>query len=406
LKLKNHADVLVMGAGPAALCIAAELVQQGLQVNALASNSPTEPWPNTYGIWAEELESLGLESLLGYRWKNTVSYFGNGIDSDGLLPVKHNFDYGLFDQVSLQKSLLEKCKGLEWNIETVKKIAFTESNTEVTCVSGKTYFARIVIDAIGHKSPFILRPNKGPVAQQAAYGIVGRFSSPPVEKDQFVLMDFRPDHLNEKELKQPPSFLYAMDFGEGIFFVEETSLACSPPLTKNILEKRLYSRLSHRGIKIEEIIHEENCLFPMNLPLPFLDQSLLAFGGSASMVHPASGYMVGALLRRAPTLAKELAEAIALEPKLDSLKLAQRGWNVLWTPELVQRHRLYQFGLKRLMSFDEELLRKFFIAFFKLPKKDWSGFLANTLPLPKLIVVMLRLFYMAPLKVRLGMIGL
>ncbi len=394
-----------MGAGPAALCIASELVQQGLKVSALATNSPRTPWSNTYGIWAEELESLGLESLLEYRWKNTVSYFGNGLNLDGVLPVQHNFDYGLFDPVLLQQSLLEKCNGLEWQIETVEKISFTEKNTEVTCISGNRYLARIVIDAIGHKSPFVLRPNKGQVAQQAAYGIVGRFNSPPVELDQFVLMDFRPDHLNQEELKQPPSFLYAMDFGDGVFFVEETSLACAPPLSKEILEKRLYSRLSHRGIEIKEIIHEENCLFPMNLPLPFLDQSLLAFGGSASMVHPASGYMVGALLRRAPTLAKALAEAIEIDPKLDSLKLAQRGWNSLWTPELVQRHRLYQFGLKRLMSFDEALLRKFFIAFFKLPKKDWSGFLANTLPLPKLIIVMLRLFYMAPLEVRLGMIG-
>ena len=212
MKLNNCSDVLVLGAGPAALCIASELVQQGLEVNAIASSSPKKPWPNTYGIWAEELSNLGMESLLGYRWKNTVSYFGNGIDKEGSLPVKHDFDYGLFDQVALQSSLLEKCNGLIWQPETVEKINFLEKRTEVICVSGNIYEARIVIDAIGHKSPFILRPNKGPVAQQAAYGVVGRFSSPPVDKDQFVLMDFRPDHLNNVQLAEPPSFLYAMDF--------------------------------------------------------------------------------------------------------------------------------------------------------------------------------------------------
>ena len=74
--------------------------------------------------------------------------------------------------------------------------------------------------------------------------------------------------------------------------------------------------------------------------------------------------------------------------------------------ELIQRHRLYQFGLKRLMSFDETLLRSFFKTFFKLPIEDWSGFLANTLPLPKLIVVMLRLFTISPTNVKLGMAGL
>ncbi len=393
-----------MGAGPAALCIVAELVQQGLQVQALASHAPDQPWPNTYGIWAEEVESLGMASLLGHRWSNTVSYFGNGVDLEGMTPVQHHFDYGLFDQSALQSALLLKCAGVNWRLETAKQIRFLGAHTEVVCNSGNIFQARVVIDAIGHKSPFIRRPNHGPVAQQAAYGVVGRFSSPPVDSRQFVLMDFRPDHLSKAELKEPPSFLYAMDFGEGVFFVEETSLACAPPLTWSNLKERLYARLSNRGIEIQEVLHEEHCLFPMNLPLPDRNQSLLAFGGSASMVHPASGYMVGALLRRAPTLAKQLAEAIAIEPALDSEILAKKGWQVLWTNELVQRHRLYQFGLERLMSFDEARLRSFFATFFRLPREDWSGFLANTLPLSRLVIVMLRLFAMSPWKVRIGML--
>tara|TARA_B100000700_G_C14879934_1_gene777571 strand:- start:674 stop:1123 length:450 start_codon:yes stop_codon:yes gene_type:complete len=144
----------------------------------------------------------------------------------------------------------------------------------------------------------------------------------------------------------------------------------------------------------------------MNLPLPFRDQPLLAFGGSASMVHPASGYLVGSLLRRSPSLAKELAIAIRKDPVMSTSEIARRGWKTLWTNELVQRHRLYQFGLKRLMSFDESLLRAFFETFFKLPRNDWYGYLTNTLPLPRLFVVMLKLFSIAPTKVRLGMIGL
>jgi len=141
------------------------------------------------------------------------------------------------------------------------------------------------------------------------------------------------------------------------------------------------------------------------LPLPYRDQPLLAFGGSASMVHPASGYLVGSLLRRAPSLAKEIAKAIRKDPLMTTSQIARRGWKTLWTNELVQRHRLYQFGLQRLMSFDEALLRSFFDTFFKLPKKDWFGYLTNTLPLPRLFIVMLKLFSIAPLKVRLGMIG-
>ncbi len=401
---RDSSDVLVMGAGPSALFIVAELVEQGLKVTALASHTPQKPWPNTYGIWAEELESHGMESLLGHRWSNTVSFFGDGSSPKGQQPTKHDFDYGLFDQSALQKALLDRCKNINWILDTAEEINVLGKETEVRCKTGNKYKARLVIDASGHRSRFIRRPNHGPVAEQAAYGVVGRFSSPPVEKDQFVLMDFRPNHLTKQEKKEPPSFLYAMDFGDDIFFVEETSLACCPPISWSTLRARLQSRLSSRGVEIREIIHEEHCLFPMNLPLPDRNQSVLAFGGAASMVHPASGYMVGALLRRAPALGKELAIAIKQTPLLDSTSLARKGWKVLWSPELVQRHRLYQFGLRRLMSFEESELRNFFATFFRLPRKDWSGFLANTLPLPKLILVMFKLFSIAPWGLRKGMI--
>nr|WP_036912300.1 MULTISPECIES: lycopene cyclase family protein [unclassified Prochlorococcus] len=393
-----------MGAGPAALCIVAELVEQGLAVTALASHTPEQPWPNTYGIWAEELESLGMASLLGQRWTNTVSYFGDGDNEEGLAPIQHHFDYGLFDPAALQDSLLSRCGELSWNVETAVSIKVLGGDTEVLCHSGNAYRARVVIDASGHRSRFIRRPDHGAVAEQAAYGVVGRFSSSPVESGQFVLMDFRPDHLSDEQREKPPSFLYAMDFGEGIFFVEETSLACAPPLSWSELRERLHARLSHRGVEIKEVIHEEYCLFPMNLPLPDRRQPLLAFGGAASMVHPASGYMVGALLRRAPALAKHLAMAMAVEPALDSSALARKGWQVLWSPELVQRHRLYQFGLRRLMSFNEARLRSFFATFFQLPREDWTGFLANTLPLPRLLMVMLRLFLLSSWEIRLGML--
>ncbi len=395
-----------MGAGPAALCITAELVQQGLEVQAIASKSPLEPWPNTYGIWASELESLNMQELLKYRWNDTVSFFGDGFGKSGDTCTSHYLDYGLFNLNNFQEALFKRCNGLSWQVETVKNINFREKETVVICASGKEYLARVVIDASGHNTPFVKRPKKENIAKQAAYGVVGKFSSPPVKKNRFVLMDFRSSHLNSTQRKESPSFLYAMDLGDGRYFVEETSLACSPPVSFELLKSRLNLRLSHKGIQIEEIMHEEHCLFPMNLPLPFRNQPLLAFGGSASMVHPASGYLVGSLLRRAPSLAKEIAKAIKNDPSMNTSKIARIGWNTLWTTELVQRHRLYQFGLQRLMSFDEELLRSFFDTFFKLPRNDWYGYLTNTLPLPRLFIVMLKLFSIASSKVRLGMIGL
>ena len=398
-------DILILGSGPAALCLAAELAKQNLSIKGISTKSPDEKWENTYGIWASELEELGLESLLSHRWSKTVSYFGNGKKDKGNNPTRHFYDYGLINQEAFQNELLKKCTGIQWLNETAKQITSEDKISEVICFSGLKLKARLVIDASGHNSGFIQRPYLKEIAQQAAYGIVGKFSTPPVNKDQFVLMDFRSDHLNNEELLSSPSFLYAMDLGSETYFVEETSLASYPALSQDHLKKRLFRRLNNKGVKIEEIFHEENCLFPMNLPLPYKNQSVLGFGGAASMVHPASGYMIGSLLRRAPLLAEKLATFLR-EPSYSSEELATKGWHVLWPYELTQRHKLYQYGLKRLMSFDESRLRSFFSNFFKLSTKEWVGFLTNTLPLPKLIFVMSKMFINSPLKIKLGMLNI
>ena len=81
--MADGADVLVIGGGPAALCIASELHQRGVAVEGIAPNPVDAPWPNTYGIWAKELELLGLEDLLEHRWSHTVSFYGaGGSDAD------------------------------------------------------------------------------------------------------------------------------------------------------------------------------------------------------------------------------------------------------------------------------------------------------------------------------------
>tara|TARA_B100000073_G_scaffold343849_1_gene349486 strand:- start:269 stop:1486 length:1218 start_codon:yes stop_codon:yes gene_type:complete len=400
---KDIFDILILGSGPAALCLASELSSQNLNILCISSQPPDTKWENTYGIWASELEELGLQDLLSHRWSKTVSFFGNGIDGNGNIPTEHKYDYGLINREAFQNELLKRCKEIEWLNDTAIEISMDNKISEVFCDSGLKLKSRLVIDASGHKSKFIKRPFSKEVAQQAAYGIVGRFSSPPVNKDEFVLMDFRSDHLSKTEILESPSFLYAMDLGDDIFFVEETSLASYPALTKEYLKNRLISRLKKRGVFVKDILHEENCLFPMNLPLPFKNQPILAFGGAASMVHPASGYMVGSLLRRAPMFAKKL-KIYLQDPQLSSIDLAQKGWNILWPYELTQRHKLYQYGLKRLMSFDEKMLRSFFNNFFQLSTDEWSGFLTNTLPLPKLIYVMSKMFINSPLKIKLGML--
>ena len=396
------AEVLVMGAGPAALCIASALVERGVKVAGVAPSAPEAPWQNTFGIWGPEVDALGLAHLLGHRWSHTSSYFAAGLGSE---PVAHGIDYGLFDKAALQRHWLTPCQdaGVAWTRGAVVAIEHHEQGSVVTTDQGDRLEARLVLDCTGHHSPFLKRPDEGPVAGQAAYGIVGRFSNPPVEPGQFVLMDYRCDHLSEAERRcGPPTFLYAMDFGGGRFFVEETSLALAPEVPYDVLKARLLKRLAHRGIEVLAVEEEEFCLFPMNMPLPDLDQQLLAFGGGATLVHPASGYMIGALLRRSPALAQAIADGLA-DANLPSPSLARAAWQALWPLELQRKHALYRFGLEKLMRYPEGQLRQFFATFFSLPKLQWYGFLTNTLTLPDLVGAMLRLFAVSPWSVRLGL---
>lgn len=390
-------DVIVIGAGPAALCIAAELSDRGLTPSLVSPDDPRRPWANTYGIWGPEVDDLGLSHLLSHRWRDTVSWFGSS-------PTQHRVDYGLLDRQALQAHWWDRClrNGDPWQQGHVLGVRHDAEGSWVMTSDGDVLRGRIVIDASGHASRCVQRPGDGPVAGQAAYGVVGRFDRPPLPEGRFVLMDFRTDHLGSEALQGPPTFLYAMDLGEGRFFLEETSLALSPPVPFDLLRDRLHRRLAHGGVALTATEHEEFCLFPMNPALPDLSQRLLAFGGSASMVHPASGYLMGGLLRRSPALAACVASGLAEGSAPPDL--AAEAWQTLWPRERRRRHALYRFGLEKLMRFPEARLRHFFATFFDLPQEQWFGFLTDTLPLSSLLGAMLRLFVRAPGDVRQGLV--
>ena len=392
------ADVLVIGSGPAGLFLAAALARQGLSVEGLSPVDPAAPWPNTYGIWADEVEALGMGEFLEYRWRNTVAYMG-----EKAIPLKR--DYALINREKLQRHWLRQGvhHNISWHRGKAVAVNHNAKRSEVSDENGQTYYARLVVDTSGHAPALIKRaPEKKPVAYQAAYGIVGRFSAPPVDPMQMVLMDYRDDFLPALERQLPPTFLYAMDLGDDVYFVEETSLAHVPGMSMQTLEQRLHQRLAHRGVVVTETRHVERCLFPMNMPLPDLTQAVVGFGGSASMVHPATGYMQGAILRRGPDLAAEIARALS-DPNATPVEIAQAAWQQLWPEDRLRKHYLYTFGLENLMAFKTAELQQFFTTFFELERSQWAGFLADTSTLPEIVQAMLVLFGRTSNPVRWGL---
>lgn len=386
-------DVLVVGAGPAALSMATELARRQLEIILLAAQDPWRPWPNTYGIWGHELDEPGLGFLLAHRWRHCSSLF---LDEE----LDHGLDYGLIDNDGLQGYWRQLCSqhGVRVRQDGAVAIRHHPHHTDVQGASGQCYRPRLVVDATGHQPVFVQRPRCTAVAQQAAYGVVGRFSTPPIRPGSFVLMDYRNHHLSREQQQEPPTFLYAMDLGNGSYFVEETSLAACPPLPFPLLQHRLEQRLERQGCVVEQVQEVEQCLFPMNLPLPDRRQRVVGFGGAATMVHPASGYMLGALLRRGPGLAAAIAQG--LRQGQTGAALSRAAWGHLWSDDLVRRHGIYRFGLEKLMRLGSKDLQTFFHTFFQLPQPLWSGFLTNTLPLVGLTGAMARLLATAPWTIR------
>jgi lycopene beta-cyclase len=392
-------DIVIIGSGPAGMALAAALCKAGLRVAGLTPGDPAAPWINTYGIWADELDGLDLPNVLGPRWTDCSAYMhGPEIRLDRV--------YALFDNPKLQSYLWGECErsGMEWHQGAAEGIVYQSTHSTVTTTDGKTISARLVIDASGHFPALVKRPAKANVAFQAAYGVKGRFSTPPVRAGQLVLMDYRADHLSLAERKgEPPTFLYAMDLGNDVYFVEETSLAHAPAVSLDVLKDRLYRRLAHRGIVLVEEHHIEKCLFPMNLPLPDTTQPILGYGGAASMVHPASGYQVGSALKRASAVAAAVTEILS-RGTTSPAEAAQAGWNALWPAPLIRNRNLYLLGLESLMGFNEAELHDFFTAFFDLSHPQWTGYLSNTLSTADLARTMLDLFSRAPGRVRRSLI--
>lgn len=409
-------DVTVVGCGPAGVALAAELGKQGLQV---ALVGPDLPFVNTYGVWVDEFEALGLAGTLGRTWPRTLSYF----DADAPTVIERM--YGVADRNKLREELMGRCLAsgnVRYKVGELDEIR-REGPLESTlvCMDGSTVRTKFVVVATGAAAgKFIEYDDNGiEVAAQTAYGIEAEVEGYPFDQDEMLFMDYRRQHaadagagasaadLAEAAGDEVPSFLYAMSPDhKNRAFLQETCLATRPALPFEELKRRLYARCEREGIKIVNVVDEEWSHIPLGGPLPKARQEHVGFGAAANLVHPATGYSVTRSIGVAPEVARVIADSLrtAESSGAESADIAAKAWDALWSDELRRQSSFQVFGMELLADLNLKEINNFFTTFFALPNKYWTGFLRSGLSSTDLLMFAFVFFLQAPNSMRVRLL--
>ncbi|WP_181233701.1 lycopene cyclase family protein [Enhygromyxa salina] len=390
----------IVGAGPAGLALAEACVARGVRVSVLAPD-PRAAWRPNYAMWLDDATSLGVEPYLAHRWPGTTARFAAG-------PRPLDRGYALLDDRRWQLESLARIERAGGSIVagTLAAIDHDDEGVQLDCDDGQRLRGQLVVDATGHGSRFVALEAGPAPAYQVAWGEQWAVEK-ELELDRATFMDWSSTGAAESDESLPPTFCYALPLARDRLFAEETVLAArldhAPASYFPALRRRLDRRLELQGVgRIGEPLELERCVIPMGAALPRADQRTLAFGGAASMVHPATGYLLTTVLRRRARVADAIATELGhwVSPGGPS----RRIWQAIWTPAEVRAWRLYSFGLEIICALDRAALDRFFAEFFELPDHCWRGFVSGTAPTPELMATMLRYFASvpAPIRARLG----
>lgn len=406
----RRADVAVVGGGPAAWAAAAACAQAGRHVTLLAPD-PEAAWSATYGVWLDELEGVELAdprpadaaapnrsaggpsgSIVARRWDVAQVVTAGG--------TRHLArPYGVLDNAALADRLRGRAAAHGVTVVRGEAAGCAPGPGGATVVTrtGVAIDATVVVDATGAPPALVRAPR--PPAWQVAHGVVARGVTGVVEPGSCLLMDWTPV---PGEPDPQPSFLYALDLGDGRTLLEETVLAAVRPLSSAVLARRLARRLSERGVTVVDPERVETVRIPMGLVAP-RPQGVVGFGAAGGLVHPATGYSVAASLRAAPRLAAALAGA-GHRRAVPAAAVAA-GWDAVWPADRRRARELENFGLRAVLRMDQATSGAFFAAFFALPAPLWSGYLSGTLPAREVAGLMARLFRAAPWSLRRRLAG-
>lgn len=343
----EHMDVLVVGAGPAGMALAAACTKVGLDVGLLDPN-PDRPWVATYGMWSPEIPADLPASVVAARAA------GRAI---ALTEHRLGWEYAVLDVDALRAHLADQLTGV--TVNTGRAVGSPEPGV-VALADGSSLRAAVVVDAAGRWRPLDPTPSRRVPAEQTAYGVILPEESVTtlVDTGEALFMDWRADH------GEPgwPTFLYVVPLGEGQILVEETSLARRPGLPLSTLRRRLHARLAHHGIVAPKDARSEKVSFRVDHPR-HSGSNVLGFGAAAPLIHPATGFSVAASLQLAPQVAAALAAHLPGHP--DRALAAAHA--TVWSPAAKVIHRVRQIGLEAVLRMPDAEVPRFFEQFFELP---------------------------------------
>ncbi len=388
-------ELVVIGSGPAGWLAATACAEAGHRVS-LVSPDPTAPWPARYGAWTRELAEIGaLATLATHTWptvgvvcdrRRQVDRGYARVDGAGLL--------GLL-QGRFLKAGGQTVRGRVVGVRAARHHDEASAPTRVELDTGGSLSADLVLDASG-----VPGRAGGPEvrAWQRAWGeelqLAGGVT--PDGLRGMTLMDWTPPSPRWlARWRERPTFLYAMELGEGRVFLEETQLSASDPLSHGELRARLHARRRRLGVlNGASVVDVERCALPMLLAPQAIEPGVVRFGARAGFVHPATGYSLtwsarqsrrlcaaleGVGARRGEAAAAPVRAALVSDPRAELLT---------------------RFGAELLLSLDGPASVAFFAAFFALPPSRWSALLDRGSPVGRRIETMSRVYLAAPASIR------
>lgn len=350
----THADLAVVGGGPAGRAVATRGVTAGLSV-ALIDPQPEREWTATYGAWADELPDWVPATVMAA----TIS------DARAFARTEHVLErsYVMLSTPALQRTL-SAAGGVDVVADAVVGLRRDGNDTAVLLRSGEPVRARVVVDASGARRVLGGRPCAGIQAAQTAVGVV---VSDGGDLPRYF-MDWRNDHGHDGW----PTFLYAVPLSDQRVLLEETSLARRPALPLRVLQQRLHDRLAARGIAIPDDAPTEQVGFVVDTPLTRGSGPVVTFGAAAPLIHPATGYSLAAALRLADPLVHAIADGLP-----DAMAAAEAGRQVVWPRQARLIHHLRRRGLEAMLALPPQGVIDFFELFFSLPPGHQRAYLSD-----------------------------